>query len=106
MDDFLIDEVGIHYHASKNREYRNRVIARFSTFVGFLQSHGLTVRQLLGPHESLPTTLKIMRSDLTDEGFRLVKEAYDKWLKAMNSGQSATDTTLLDKALNKIRTES
>lgn len=103
MSDFLIDEVGIHYNASKDRDYRNRVLNRFSAFVEFLQANGLTTRQLLESNSRPPVAFRIMRSDLTDEGFALVKEAYDKWLKAMNSRQSAIDVSLLEKSLRKLR---
>ena len=103
MDDSVIDEVAIHYNVLKNKVYRDRVITRFATFISFLQQHGLTSHQLLDAGELPTTATRIMRSDLTDEGWTLVTEGYDKWLKAMNNGLDPTDTSLLVSSLGKIR---
>lgn len=103
MSDLLIDDLAIHYHASKNLEYRRRVVARFRAFISFLQDHRLTNREILAPGETPDTTTKIMRSDLTDEGYALVVDAYDKWLKTMSASDSVIETSMLEESLRRIR---
>lgn len=106
MNDFLIDDMTAHYFASKNRDYRQRVIDRFEAFIRFLQENRLTSRTIHDFSTELPTNTKIMRSDLTEEGCAVVLRAYDKWLKAMNTKRPPTDVTILQNALRTIRDDS
>jgi hypothetical protein len=103
MNDFVIDDVAVHYSASKSADYRQRVDERFSTLIKFLQESGLTERQILSDDEKPSESLKIMKSDLTEIGFQVIKTAYDKWLRAIDRGKPISDTTPLTKALLKIR---
>lgn len=103
MSDLLIDDLSVHYNASKNRDYRERVVERFRAFISFLQDHGLTVRPILAPGERPDVTTKIMRSDLTEEGYALVLDAYDKWLKLVSASDAVIETALLEESLRKIR---
>ncbi|MBI4664769.1 MAG: hypothetical protein HY735_38765 [Verrucomicrobia bacterium] len=103
MNDFPIDDISLHLRASKHKEYQERVVLRFKTFVEFLQKEKLTMRELLPPQEEPPPDFKIMESDLTEEGLELVTKAYDKWLKAQDRGKSPTDVTILATGIKKIR---
>ncbi len=102
-NDFLIDDAGGHFVASKNREYRKRVVLRFRVFVDFLQDNGLTTREILAKDEPVTEELKIYRSDLTEEGFQVVKAGYDKWLRSLDKGKEITNVSPLEKALTKAR---
>lgn len=103
MSDFLIDKISTHLAASKSAAWRERVITRFSTFVAFLQENHLTTRTILDPGSEPEVSLRIMKSDLTDEGYEVVKAAYDKWLRGIDKGKDVSDLTTLEKALEKIR---
>ena len=103
MNDFVIDDAAVHFAASKNVEYKARVTQRFETLIRFLQSHSLTTREILGECVIPNETTKLMRSDLTDEGFEVVRAGYDKWLRRMDSGKPITDISPLEKALEKQR---
>lgn len=103
MSDFVIDDAAVHYAASKNADYRQRVTERFSTFVNFLQDNGLVQKPILSGGEMPTEKLKIMRSDLTEEGFEVVKASYDKWLRGIDKGKAISDTRLLERALSKLR---
>lgn len=103
MSDFLIDDMAVHLAASKNADYRSRVRHRFNVFVAFLQDNGLTTRTLTDQNLVEADNLKIMRSDLTGEGYEVVRAAYDKWLRGHDKGKAIDDVTPLRKALEKIR---
>lgn len=103
MNDFPVDDISIHLKASKHREYQDRVFLRFKTFVNFLQKEKLTTRNLLLVGDQPPSDFKIMKSDLTEQGFELVKKAYDKWLKAQDGGKSPTDLTILVRELISLK---
>ena len=102
-NDFVIDCTKVHLAASKNAEYRARVEQRFRVFLGFVQSNGLAKREILRDDEPITENLEIRKSDLTDEGFELVKSAYDKWLRGIDNGKEISDVSVLSKALSKIR---
>jgi hypothetical protein len=103
MNDFVIDDAAVHFAASKNAEYRQRVKDRFTTFIHFLQDNGLAVSRILVEGEEPSETLKIMKSDLTEEGFEVVKASYDKWLRGIDQGKPIADITALEKSLSKLR---
>jgi len=103
-NDFLIDAAKNHLLASKNLEYRARVKRRFRAFICFLQDNGLTTRELLSEDQPVTEELKVMKSDLTDDGFAVVKAAYDKWLRGIDRGKDIEDVTLLEKSLKTVRT--
>ena len=103
MADFLIDDASVHFAASKSPEYRAQVRARFSALVGFLRSNGLLTRELLMPSQAPDESLKIMKSDLTDEGFLLIQRAYPKLLRGIDQGKAPSDVSLLEMALRRMR---
>ncbi len=97
--DFVVDDANVHLAASKNNDYRTRVKQRFSAVIHFLQNNGLTTRKLLADSDEVTSDLKILRSDLTDTGFRVMEVAYDKWLRGINKGKRIDDLSILIKAL-------
>ena len=89
--------------ASKSKSYQENVLRRAKVLVNFLQEHQLTHLRLL-KHGEIPNgDFVIKKSDLTEEGFELIKRGLDKWSKAYVSGASIEDTTILEKELAKIR---
>lgn len=103
MKDSLITEAETFFAASKNRDYRNRIIMTLDVFIRYLQTHGLTTRTLLGETDVVDVNTKLMASDLTEEGLQLVTACYNKWLKSHDRGKPITDMTIFDKELNKLR---
>ncbi|MEM6776420.1 MAG: hypothetical protein AAF670_02115 [Planctomycetota bacterium] len=102
MNYFVIDDAKAHFAASKNADYKARVEQRFRVFVDFLQENGLATRQILASNQPVTDELQIKKSDLTDDGFSVVKAAYDKWLRGLDKGKAITDVTVLKKALEKV----
>jgi len=102
-DDFIIDDAKIHLSASKNLIYRKRVEQRFREFIRFLQENELTTRQILADDQPINEELQIKKSDLTEIGFLLVKNAYHRWLKGIDNGKEISDVTILVSALTKLK---
>jgi len=102
MADFLIDRMAVHLAASRNPDFQKRVRTRFLVFVTFLREHGLTSRPIDSSDVLKSNDFVLMRSDLTDRGFAVVKLAYDKWLRGHDRGKPIEDVTTLRRALEKL----
>lgn len=96
--DFIIDQVSWHTSVAGNPEDREQVVARFWSVVRFLQQNELTTRILADGPQSIGDVFCIQKSDLTERGFLVMKQAYDKWLKKVDRGMSPEDLSLLERA--------
>ncbi len=105
MTDFVIDDASVHFAASKDSGYRARVRERFCVFIDFLQSNNLTTRTILETGRTPDESIKIRVSDLTPEGFQVVRDSYDKWLRGIDQGKPIADISVLKKCLDRIRGE-
>jgi hypothetical protein len=48
----------------------------------------------------------IRKSDLTEEGYEVIKRGYDKWLKRIvDKRKDLTDLRILQRALEEVRSE-
>jgi hypothetical protein len=103
MDDDLVLDLGIFFAASKRQSYRRLVATTFTTYINFLQGHGLTTRTLLAAGDEVTADTKIWKSDLTEEGVSFVRRAEQKWLRAIDRGKAPTNTKMLEKELAKLR---
>ena len=104
MQDFVIADIAVHLAASKNAQYRANTLALFKSLGLFLQTQALTVRPLLAADADFGPTFKVMRSDLTDEGYELIKAGLHKWVKAVMAAKCPpTDCAILEKELRKLR---
>lgn len=106
MNDFMVADISVHLAASKNARYRETVMALFTALASFLDENSLTVRSLLRPGEVPTPGFKIMRSDLTDTGYELIKTSFHPWLKGITTGKwSTSDTSILAKDLKTLKAE-
>ena len=101
--DFAILNIAIHLAASKNKKYRESIVRYFETLVEFLQVNELTTRELLKTGKVPADDFKLMKSDLTDEGFEFVKRSLDKWTAKVERGDPIGDVSILERELAKIR---
>lgn len=101
--DFVIDQVGWGFVGSLESTADQK--SRFRALVVFLQNNGLTCRTLLGEGEQVPDDFALRKSDLTPEGLRLIRLAYQKWLAAMDRRQCSDpqNVRILDRALARLR---
>ncbi len=95
----------IFWQASKNRSYRDLIRDVFGTMASFLQSNGLTRRELLPKGTEIDETFVIRRSDLTDEGYSFYRRVERKWFAAIDRGVAPTKSTVLKKELRAHRQE-
>jgi hypothetical protein len=79
--DFIIDQVSWHTSVPGNPEKPAQVKRRFRLLVDFLSDNDLLVRELLPPGVAPPSDFCIRKSDLTEEGFQVMRRGYDRWLK-------------------------
>lgn len=73
--------------------------------IKFLQDNKLMMRPMINSTEEVNDDFVLMSSDLTEEGVEVMKAAFYKWLEKTDKGMPPEDTTLLMKALNKIRSK-
>jgi hypothetical protein len=97
--DFVIDQVSWHTGTLGNPESRVQILARFGALRRFLVENGLLARELA----EVDDRFSVKASDLSEEGFALMKAAYDGWLRRIDRGADPDDTGTLDKALRKLR---
>lgn len=74
----------------------------FWFLVKFLQDKGLVRRELARSIEDITEEFSLYSSDLTDDGLKLLRTAYSKWLRRIDRGMSPSDTTLLERELSKM----
>lgn len=100
---FTIDQVSWHTQTPGNTETREQIVHRFWVIANFLQSNGLTSRDLSCREEDIGDSFGISSDDLTSEGLAVVKAAYDKWLQKVDGGMPPEDVGLLTRALGRVR---
>ncbi|WP_291914247.1 hypothetical protein [Chitinophaga sp. CB10] len=105
MKDFTIDQVSWHTQQPRNYEFDSSIVyAYFKSIISYLQQNNLTTRVILADDEEVTEETKIQVSDLTEEGFLLIKAAYEKWITKVDNRKIAVDDfKMLNKALDKIR---
>ena len=89
---------------ARGNEGRHKIyINLFYQVIKFLQDNKLMVRPMINGIEDVNDNFVLMSTDLTEDGVEVMKAAYYKWLQKTDKGMPPEDTTLLMKALNKIR---
>jgi hypothetical protein len=104
MEDFVVLDIAVHLAASRKITYRTSVITMFQSLALFLKENDLAAREIPSGRDFPSGTFKLMRSDLTDCGYRLIQNSLDRWMKGIVAGKwSASDTSMLAKELAKSR---
>ena len=73
------------------------------SLVSFLQSNGLTTRQVFDCSTEMPDDFQIIVGDLTDEGLIFYRDAVPKWMRRLDKGDSKDDVSSLNKSLASMR---
>jgi len=105
MDNFSIMSLEPLLKGSKSKVYQAQVIRVVETFIRFLQEHALCNKTFMTGDRLDDMTVRIMRSDLTDEGFEVVRLAMNKWLRGHDRGKPIEDVSVLEKELKKLRSK-
>ena len=104
--DLELVDISYLLRASKRRSYKLGVMERHQIFIKFLQDNQLANRQLLENDDSLPEDFRLVKSDLTEEGYELFRLGLEKWMAAIANGKPVEGTSILEKELAKIRSKS
>jgi hypothetical protein len=101
MADFPIFDLSFELAASKRKSYREELVSSYSALVHFLQDNGLTSRELLASDKAPDHSFKLMKSDLTAEGYEVLKRGLREWM--VRTENPANDLTVLERELTRIR---
>lgn len=101
--DYIIDQVGWHTQIIGNPESTENTHGRFRSLIEFLQRNDLLRNQLLIGDAEITDSLCIKVSDLTEEGYYLMKSCYDKWLRGIDNGKSYNDFKVFEKQISELR---
>ena len=102
--DFCISKVRWHtLDVRGDIEPRENVLRRFRIIIDYLQENGLTTRTIASKEEPITDETGIMLSDLTEEGFLMIKKCHDKWLRGIDRGKDPANLKNWDKALLEVR---
>lgn len=97
---YTIDKVGWHTKTPGNIEPLEKTHARFKAVIDFLQDNGLTTRPILRKDDSVDDETSIHTDALTEEGRRIIEKCYHKWLKKVDKGLDAQDTSMFYQEMN------
>lgn len=104
---FTICKIGWVMKRLAPHQNRDEVIESFWVFHEFLRTNGLLVRPLAKTRTDVDNDDFAIRSDdVTVEGMAVVREGYDRWCKALDRDTPPSKTTILEKALVKVRSQS
>ncbi len=101
QESFTIDKVVWHTRIPGNPEPREHIVKRFYAIARFLQEHGLTKRTLVTSADEITDDFALHSEDLTELGMRVIKSAYDRWLRRLDRGGDPENTSMLKKALDR-----
>lgn len=105
-DRFTIDRVSWHTNVAGNTESRGSIIARFAILFDFLLKNELLADNINSALIDIDDNFEINSDDLTEEGLNVVKRAYHKWLGKIDRGMDPTNVSILQKALDDVRSRS
>ena len=57
----------------------------------------------MGDINDVNDDFQIHTKDLTEEGYALIKAAYDKWLRRVDRTKDSSDVRILERALKTLR---
>ena len=78
------------------------IYSRHRALLDFLQQHGLTTRIILPTGAPLTDESRLLRSDLTAEGFEVYRRTEQRWLRSIDRTKRYTDMRLFAKELVKV----
>lgn len=76
-----------------------------SALCDFLNANGLVHRPLALHEPGQWEDFELRMNDLTDVGFEVMRCGLDKWMRGLDRGKPASDTSVLEKCLKKHSVE-
>jgi hypothetical protein len=84
----LIDQVAVHLAASKNPEYRQRVLDRFDVLVEVMDSNRWLNEGVKDRFSTERESFELHSDDLTTDGMSFIRGNYDSWLRSLDRPSS------------------
>lgn len=105
--DIVFDRVRWHTQTPGNAETKEQIDTRFRIVFDFLERNGLLLPDAPRPTSTGPLSdeLSLCSSHLTEIGLKVMKAAYDRWIRALDRGTSPEKSLILERALRKIINE-
>ena len=100
---YVITQVSWFTSLQGSTETREDVVRRFFILAQFLQKNGLVKHQLAKDENDITDDFAIRTDDLTEEGYAIMKEPYDRWLHRVDNGMDPANVTSLERGLKRIR---
>jgi len=98
----IIDDISVHYSASKSSEFRKRVKERFEVFAQFMDERNFSVVSLVNELEGNPDSFRLKSEQLSEEGMEWVRKNYDKWLRKIDRQKSLPNKSELSALLESM----
>lgn len=105
MSDFVVFNLGFMLGASKRLEYKQECREQCASLLRFIRKNGLNNELIEWGDGFPPDNFVLKASHLTDEGVSVMREGMRKWMAAQDRGRRKEDWMLLEKALQKFRSE-
>lgn len=102
-DPFIVFKVSWLTQTPGEEENRDEIVNQFYCLLSFLQNNNLLASNTIKSVDDLTDEFTLLSTDLTEDGLSLMKASYHRWLTKVDNGMPPEDTTLLEKALKKIR---
>lgn len=103
MEDFIIDDPSWHTAERGSLDSREQVREFFLELFKFLRDHNLLTREVALSSRVDDAELVLKRSDLTDEGFKVIQSGWEKLEGSRNRRTGKRNFDMLMKALKKVR---
>ena len=84
-------------------DQRDAIIRDHYFLAKFLQDNSLVTRTLMCNIEDITEDFEVSSEDLTSDGLATMRAAYDRWVQKIDNGMPPEDVSLLERALQKVR---
>jgi hypothetical protein len=104
MEDFVIDAAKWHIEGDPLPDRMlTRIAESYGALIPFLHAHHLLKDKAFGVDIKDWRQFELRYSDLTEEGYEVIRLCHDKWLKSLDKGKDVKAIHIWEKGLEKFR---
>lgn len=86
-----------------NEAHKPEILRHLSIAMNFFQKNNLLNHKIIPDSGIIDEDFEIWSNDFTDEGIQLMKTGYQKWLGRVDKGMDPSNTKILERELDKLR---